>query len=106
MHARFILAALFAYSSANAIDVNFPAPPSNPNIIKDNYLGISWEISSFDTLCEYKIAAYKTANKICRGKNTRGDTSHNAELSIKHSGTNVQLSTHPRRWQRNGHICL
>lgn len=38
----------------DTINITFPARPPNAslyNVVQDNFLGISWELSSFDTLC-------------------------------------------------------
>lgn len=37
-----------------AVEVNFPFTPKaqHANVVQDNFLGISWELASFDTLCE------------------------------------------------------
>lgn len=38
----------------DVINVTFPlSPPKSSllNVVQDNFLGVSWELSSFDTLC-------------------------------------------------------
>lgn len=48
--------ALAGFSSA-AIEVRFPETPQGTyaNVVLDNYMGTSWELSSFNTLCELSL---------------------------------------------------
>ena len=45
-----------AQQNLGTINITFPEHPSNvaaTNPVNDNFLGISWELSSLDTLCKY-----------------------------------------------------
>lgn len=57
MPARHVLASLLSPLSAAAlVNITFPTKPPSVallNVVEDNFIGISWELSSFDTLCEY-----------------------------------------------------
>lgn len=52
----FISSVLFSEGVASQSTVTVSASSSLPtghaNVVQDNFLGISWELSSFDTLCE------------------------------------------------------
>lgn len=41
-----------ASQSTVTVSVSSSLPTGHANIVQDNFLGISWELSSFDTLCE------------------------------------------------------
>lgn len=44
----------FAGVVSATIEVKFPETPQGTyaNVVLDNYMGTSWELSSFNTLCE------------------------------------------------------
>jgi len=49
-----ILSSFFILARAEPpINITFPSQPPEAqyNVINDNFIGISWELSSFDTLC-------------------------------------------------------
>lgn len=41
-----------ASQSTVTVSVSSSLPTGHANVVQDNFLGISWELSSFDTLCE------------------------------------------------------
>lgn len=50
-----VLTSLALTGCASAtVEVSFPVTPQaqHANVVQDNFLGISWELASFDTLCE------------------------------------------------------
>lgn len=52
-----------------AVKVDFPATlkAQHANVVQDNFLGISWELASFDTLCESTLSLFRAS---IRGRTT------------------------------------
>ncbi len=44
------------------VNVTFPEnAPANGNVVDDNFLGVSWELSALPSLCEYRVVCVLSA---------------------------------------------
>lgn len=58
-----------AQQNLGTINITFPERPPNAaltNPVNDNFLGISWELSSLDTLCKFPSVSYNCV-RFCLG---------------------------------------
>lgn len=115
------LALALAGLTRAAVEVDFPATldERHANVVQDNYLGISWELSAFDTLCESSVLSCVHCTHaltrlvmelidptLNRGKHILQRSTCYAELPIEYPRTHLTPSPHSHRWQFHGLIHL
>lgn len=96
-----LVASLALFGAAHAaVDVDLTYFPTNPagsiaNVVLDNYMGISWELSSFNTLCESHLRSPSctpisyTSFAFLRGQQHLRHTQGHAELPLQHRSSHL-----------------
>lgn len=119
-----VLASLALVGGASAaVEVDFPVTPKaqHANVVQDNYLGISWELASFDTLCESLEQASHSSIRgqtttmfnaltygflLNRGKERLPAPASYAELPFQPPRPHLSSAPHPSGRQLHGFLNL